>query len=148
MAAGREREAKALRQAVPAMAAAEAIAELLLATDAPDAAQGDPLGATQACAEAFVASLTYLRQDVIAAAPVGWISPDFRVPWIARNCEELAERLLARIDRDWVRVVARFGRVLDRDAWDEKVDEVITEWRGSDGHLAEAEILAQEDREL
>jgi hypothetical protein len=126
---GEEREAKALGQAVLAMWATEAVAAPLLATATQEAAEYDSFGATQAHAETFLSSLTYLRNDAQAAAHAGWITPPFRIPWIAVDCEELAGELLAVIDRAWADIIAHFGTVLDRGQWDDEVDRTVGEFR-------------------
>jgi hypothetical protein len=131
---GQEREAKALGQAVLAMHATEALAALLLATAREEAAEYDTFGAAQAHAELFITTLTYLRNDAQAAAHAGWVTPPFRVPWIAVDCEELAGELLTVVDRAWADMIEQFGTVLDRGKWDDKVDRTVGEFRNEHRH--------------
>jgi hypothetical protein len=76
-----------------------------------------------------LSTLAYHWSDAQVTAHHGWITPSFRIPWIAVDCEELAGELLAVIDRAWADIIAHFGTLLHPGQWEDKVDRTVGEFR-------------------
>jgi hypothetical protein len=112
-------ECEALGRAVLVLAAVEAVVKLVCKTEGGH--DEDKFGVVQVHVENIINNMDLIHREAAAALQNGWAGPPFRVPWIARDHEELANQIVQMLEWAVALLNDRFGQQLD----DEELSKIV-----------------------